>query len=190
MIFLVRIFVFLSLCSTLLSCKKSILKSNTSEFTKIYDQLLDDGKTEKVTLDTEVHSYTFILSEDKNLKSIGYQSHSNLSTTNYEIEIIRDSDSSVVYSNVHQFSSTSISYVSLTTPLSLQNGVSFTVRRIQSNWLPDISNTIGHVIKTEQTDYPLHYGTMKITKTQFHDKQTLNPSLDYFALPRIDLVFE
>jgi hypothetical protein len=176
----------------LISCKKGKFKTNDSDFQKIYNKVIKWKNKSRASWDTEVHSYTFKLSENKTLKSIGYQSYSSLQSTDYIIEIINASDSSVVYSGGHKFSSSDISYVSPNYGVQLQSGVTYTITRIQANWVQYITETIGHGVRTEQSDYPLNYGSMTITETNRYDfgDTQIDPSSKNTMLPRIDLVFE
>lgn len=134
--------------------------------------------------------FTLTLSENKILKSIGYQSHEDLSTTDYVFEIINNSDSSIVYSGAHKFSSNDISNVTPTNSVNLVSGISYTIRRIQTNWQQDIAKTIGHIVITEPSVYPLQFGVLKITESQFHDSQSTSTWQINQALPRIDIVLE
>jgi hypothetical protein len=181
------LFLFLSIA--LISCKKDTFKTNNSDFQHIYNDLIKSGHKARITWDTEVHSYTFILNENKAIKSFGYQSQSSLSSTAYIIEIINNADSSIVYSGGHLFSSTEISYATPNTQINLQGGVQYTLNRIQTNWGQYITETIGHIVETEQSDYPLSYGSLTITETSFHDYGASSSWQKFNALPRIDLVF-
>jgi hypothetical protein len=185
-----KIFFFSILSIALISCKKDKFETNNSEFENIYNDLIDSGNETDITWDAEVHSYSFTLSENRSITSIGYQSHSDLSTTDYLIEIINNNDSSLIYSSGHQFSSTDISYVSPTSPINLQSGIPYTLNRIQTNWGQYITETIGHIVKTEPTDYPVSYGVLTITETNFFDFGSESSWTKYKALPRIDFVLE
>jgi hypothetical protein len=174
----------------LISCEKGKFKTNNSEFQMIYNDLIKSGNEADITWDAEVHAYEFVLSENKSITSIGYQSHANLNSTDYLIEIIDNTDSSIVYSGGHQFSSDKLSYVVPNSPINLQSGVSYTLKRIQTNWGQYITETIGHLVKTEQSDYPLTYGALTITETRFHDDSYTSTWQKFKALPRIDIVLE
>lgn len=174
----------------ILSCKKDGFDTKNSDFQKVYNNLIADGKTEEFTLDTEVHEYTFTLTEDKVLFVIGYKSHPDLKSTDYTIEIIDNSDSSTIYSEEHQFRSNRISYVTPSLPVSFQSGVSYTVRRIQSNWGSNIALTIGELVKTIESDYPISDGIITITESDFTDSDGAPRGHKFFAVPQIDLVFE
>jgi hypothetical protein len=180
---------FILLSIALISCNKGKFKTNDSDFQHIFNDLVKSGHKADVTWDAEVHSYTFILNENKSIKSFGYQSHSSLSSTEYLIEIINNTDSSIVYSGGHLFSSNDISYVTPNSQLNLQSGVHYTLNRIQTNWGQYITETIGHLVKTEQSDYPLSFGSLTITETSFHDDGSSSSWQKFRALPRVDLVF-
>ena len=180
---------FICLSVFLISCKKGKFKTNDSDFQNIYNGLIKKGHKADITWDAEVHSYTFTLSENKSVKLIGYQSQSSLSTKDYIIEIIKNSDSSIVYSGGHRFKSNALSYIKPNTPINLTSGVSYTLNRIQTNWGQYITETIGHIVKTEQSDYPLCHGSLTITETSFHDSNSSSSWQKFQALPRIDIVF-
>lgn len=180
-----------ALSISLTACNKSQFSGNNSEFEQIHNQLIDNGNEADETMDTEVHSYNFTLSENKTLSSIGYESNPDLSNVDYLIEIINTSDSSVVYSGDHQFSDNSISYVSPTTTVNLQSNVVYQLNRVQTNWNPYINQTIGHLVRTTDADYPLNSGALTITESNFFDYGEAPQNwTQNFALPRIDLVFE
>lgn len=181
---------FILLSIALFSCKKGKFKTNNSDFQEIYNGLIKSGNKTDVTWDAEVHSYTFVLNENKTIQSFGYQSQSSLSSTEYLIEIINNTDSSIVYSGGHLFSSSDISYVSPNSPINLQSDIHYTLNRIQTNWGQFITETIGHIVKTEQSDYPLSEGSLTIIETNFHDYGSSSSWQKFQALPRIDLVFD
>ncbi|CAG5081445.1 hypothetical protein [Parvicella tangerina] len=173
------------------SCKKGKLKSSNSDFSDLYNQLISDGYETDNTWDAEVHSYNFVLSSNKTLNSIGYQSHEDLSSTPYIIEIFNLDDSVVVYSGDHIFDVNDISYETPNTTVSLQAGVNYQVSRIQTNWGQYVTETIGHLVKTDDSVYPVSSGVLTITESNFHDfgEQDLSWAKNQ-ALPRIDLVFD
>ena len=105
-------------------------------------------------------------------------------------EIINNNDSSVIYSSGHQFSSTDISYVSPASVINLQSGTPYTLNRIQTNWGQYITETIGHVVKTEPSDYPISYGVLTITESNFYDFGSESSWSKHNALPRIDIILE
>mgnify|MGYP006901764163 CR=1 FL=1 len=180
----------LLLVFALMSCKKGKVKTNNSDFQNIYNNLIDSGNKTDNTWDAEVHSYTFILSENKAITSIGYQSHPDLSSTDYLIDIINNNDSSIVYSSGHRFNSNVLAYVTPNSPIVLQSGVSYTLNRIQTNWGQYITETIGHLVHTAPSDYPITHGVLTITETNFHDFGSTNSWAKFQALPRIDIVFD
>ncbi len=170
-----------------ISCKKEKFNTKNTDFQKAFNEKLDAGSESAITMDTEVHSYTFVLSEDKSLASIGYQSVEAIETANYLIEIRDNSDSSLVYSEESTFKSNKMSYITAGAPIVLQGGVSYSISRIQTNWTGNITNTIGHLVKTSESDYPISYGILTITESNFHDHGKNDTNLRYYALPRIDM---
>ncbi|NOQ71461.1 MAG: hypothetical protein GQ574_05645 [Crocinitomix sp.] len=172
------------------SCNREKFDTEDSDFQNIYNNLIDDGNDWEVTMDTEVHAYDFILSEDRTIKSIGYQSHSDLTSTEYVIGILNNIDSSIVYSEGHLFNSDDISYAIPSSTVNLESGVPYTISRIQTNWATYITQTIGHGVRTDSTHYPVSNGVLTITETNSHDYGETNYYLTDYILPRIDLVFE
>ncbi len=172
------------------SCKKDKFDSQNADFQTLYDNLIDDGKDEELTMDLEIHEYTFTLSEDKALFVIGYKSHEDLRPTDYIIEIVDNTDSSIVYNEDHQFPDGKMTYVTPNVPVNFQSGVSYTVRRIQPNWGDNIGATIGTLVKTDETDYPISSGIMTINESDFRAIDFNFNSHKFFAVPQIELIFE
>jgi hypothetical protein len=183
-------FIFFLVSVALISCKKGKFKTNDSDFQNIYNSLIKSKHDADITWDAEVHSYNFVLSENKSITSIGYQSQPELNSTDYIIEILNNTDSSVVYSGSHQFSSNELSYVVPNNLINLQSGVHYTINRIQTNWGQYITETVGHLVHTEQSDYPLNYGVLTITESKFHDYGSMSSWQKFKGLPRIDIVLE
>ena len=66
--------------------------------------------TDEVFFDTEVHEYSFVLSEDKEVCEIGYQSQPEIFSALYLMEIIDSSTGMIIYSG------NPVSYTHLTLP--------------------------------------------------------------------------
>jgi hypothetical protein len=173
-----------------ISYTKQKFNTQGSDFQHIHNELTSNGHETAVKMDTEVHSYTFNLNENKVITSIGYQKHQDLGSTNYLIEIISMSDSITIYSQGHQFGTNNLNYINPTFPILLESGKAYTISRIQTNWGQYITETIGHIVKTAPSDYPLNHGPLTILETNFNDFGSVNPSLKNYALPRIDIVLE
>lgn len=166
----------------------SIQCNNTnSEFQSIFKNMLSSGYEEDVSFDTEIHEYTFTLSADREICKIGYQSQPGISSTPYLIEIVDNSKNVIIYSNNHTFSSTSTSYVTPTSTINLQSGVSYTIKRIQTNWKTDITFTIGRLARKNQMDFPYSSGIMTISTADFYQR---GGPLTELAVPYIDLIFK
>jgi hypothetical protein len=149
--------------------------------------MLSSGYEEDVSFDTEIHEYTFTLSADREVCKIGYQSQPGISSTPYLIEIVDNSNNVIIYSNNHTFSSTTTSYVTPTSTINLQSGLSYTIRRIQTNWKTDITFTIGRLARKNQMDFPYSSGIMTITTADFYQR---GGPLTELAVPYIDLIFK
>ena len=161
--------------------------ASSSEFQNIFDDMIANGHGDDVFFDSEIHEYTFSLSESKELCKIGYQSQPGISSTPYLIEILESATGTVVYSNNHVFSSTATSYITLTSVLSLDAGASYTIRRIQTNWGSNIGNTIGRLARKSPMSFPYSNGIMTISSANFY--QNGGPSADV-GVPYIDLILK
>ncbi len=185
-----RIIYLMALSLLVIGCKKANFNTKKTDFQEAFNEQLTAGNEGRITMDTEVHTYTFVLSEDKTLLSVGYQSQEAIKTTNYLIEIRDNNDSSIIYSQESAFKSNKMSYSTTGTPITLHSGVSYSISRIQTNWAGNITNTIGHIVKTSESDYPISFGALTITGSNFHDHGENDTNLRYFGLPRIDIELE
>ncbi|PKW29151.1 hypothetical protein [Flavobacterium lindanitolerans] len=162
-----------------------------SEFSQLYTTTLasDPSFTDVTTMDLQTHEYTFVLSANKTVCSIGYQGNANLYTANipYLIEIVDNSTNTVVYSGNHVFDSALTDYVSIT-PTALTAGTSYTLKRTVTNYLGNIGNTVGRLLRFNgPSPYPVSNTLMTITASDFYG--TGGPVPD-FGIPYIDIVFQ
>lgn len=162
--------------------------ATNSIFGQLYDNLATtSGYQDKIFMDTEIHAYTFTLNNQQEVCKIGYQSQTDIATVPYLMEIVDNSTSLVVYSGSHVFSDTNTSYVTPNSTVILQANTSYTIKRIQSNWAPFISSTIGRVVENRQgMSFPYNFNGMTISSTNFYQNGGPVPN---FAVPYIDLVF-
>tara|TARA_B100001059_G_scaffold117340_1_gene117608 strand:- start:295 stop:801 length:507 start_codon:yes stop_codon:yes gene_type:complete len=160
--------------------------------------------TDEVFFDTEVHEYSFVLSEDKEVCEIGYQSQPEIFSALYLMEIIDSTTGMIIYSGNHNFSSSETSFVTpsstinspfaapLASTIVIQSGVTYTLRRtiLLNNANGQFSNLIGRVARRSEMSFPYTEGAMTITSTNFYQA---NPSgggsLLNYAVPYIDLIF-
>jgi hypothetical protein len=161
--------------------------NSSSDFQTLYQNMLGSGHTDKVTYDTEIHEYTFVLSLDQEVCEIGYQSQPGLATTPYVIEIVETNTNNIIYSDSHTFSATGTSYVTPTSTINLTAGTSYTIKRIQTNWGANIGNTIGRLATQNTMGFPYTNGTITITGSNLH--QNGGPAIDY-GVPYIDIIFK
>jgi hypothetical protein len=175
----------------ILSCTsnndETVDNNTTSDFQLLFQNLINSNYTDEVTFDTEIHEYTFVLSTNKEISKIGYQSQPGIATTPYLMEIVDNSTSNIIYSGAHIFSSTETSYRTPHSVINLQAGVSYTIKRIQINWGNNIENTIGRLIMNTPMSFPYTHGIVTITSTNFH--QNGGPIKD-IAIPFIDFIFK
>ena len=151
-----------------------------------------NGHTDDVFIDTEIHEYTFVLSENKEVCEIGYQSQPAISTALYLIEIIDNTNNLAVYSGNHIFSASETSYVTPGSTTNLQLETSYTLRRtiLLSDANGQFGSIIGRIARKSEMNFPYTDGIMSITSANFY--QASNPggvSLLDDAVPYIDLIF-
>ncbi len=142
-------------------------------------------------IDLATHEYTFNVAADKTICSIGYQGNANLNAGNiaYTIEIYNNTKSTLVYSGNHVFGSASTSYKPIT-GVSLTAGNSYTIRRIASNSIGNIANTMGRILSFTPASggFPATFGELTITSSDFYDG--IGKPIPNAGIPYIDIVFE
>ena len=135
----------LSILIIVLSCRKYEVKSScdhsSSSFQSIFQNMILNEYTDEAFFDTEIHEYSFVLTEDKEVCEIGYQSQPAISSALYLIEIIDSTTGTIIYAGNHNFSSSETSFVAPTSTINspfaapvvsmidLQSGVTYTLRR-------------------------------------------------------------
>lgn len=162
-----------------------------SEFTQLYAATLASNVsfTDVTTMDLLTHEYTFEVNTNETVCSIGYQGNANLYAANipYLIEIVDNGTNTVIYSGNHVFDSAQTEYVSIT-PTNLTAGTSYTLRRTVTNYLGNIGNTVGRLLRFNgPSPYPVSNAAMTITSSDFYG--TGGPVPD-FGIPYIDIIFQ
>lgn len=187
--------IFLVSVSTLLlvfsSCRENdeeetCIGSN-NDFQLLFNELTNNGYEEKVSMDTEVHQYSFILNEDMNLCKIGYQSYEQVEDREYLIEIIDSASGDILMSQSSKFSADEVSYLEPNASVRLEANTKYSIRRVLTDWSPYISNTIGHYVRKDSMEFPYAFGVIRITDSYFY--QGGGP-IKNFAIPYIELVFK
>lgn len=163
--------------------------SVNTDFQQLYTNVVNlAGHQNTITFDTEIHEYTFQLSVNKTVCSIGYQSQPAIATTPYLMEIV-DASNTVIYSGNHVFSSANTSYVPIT-PTPLLANQNYTVRRtiLLVNAGNNFANIIGRLVNQPGAlvSFPQSFGIMTITGANFY--QNGGPLLNR-GIPYIDLTF-
>ena len=158
-----------------------------------FDQLYNNvvtlpGHQNTNTFDTEIHEYTFMLSQSKTICSIGYQSQPATASTTYLMEII-DPSNTVIYSGNHVFSSANTSYVSIT-PTAIIANQPYKIRRtiLLVNAGNNFANIIGRVVNQPGAlvSFPQTFGIMTVTSANFY--QNGGPLLNQ-GIPYIDFAY-
>ena len=190
------------------SCRKQEVKSScdhsSSSFQSIFQSMILNEHTDEVFFDTEIHEYSFVLLEDKEVCEIGYQSQPAISSALYLIEIIDSATGTTIYDGNHNFSSSETSFVTPTSTINspfaapvvsmidLQSGVTYTLRRtlLLDNANGQFINLIGRVARKGEMSFPYTEGTMTITSANFYQATPSGGgSLLNYAVPYIDLIF-
>ena len=179
-------------CSPTPSPPSSSCNTVGTDFQNLYtstlasDPLFDDY----TTMDLVTHEYTFDVNTNKTICSIGYQGNANLFAANvpYTIEIYNNTTSTMVYTGNHVFDSAIVDYQSIT-PTLLVAGDSYTIRRIASNYLSNIGNTIGRICRfnTGTVPFPVTSGAITIYSSNFYGTGGPVPN---FGIPYIDIAFQ
>ncbi len=141
-------------------------------------------------MDLVTHEYTFDVNTNKTICSVGYQGNANLFAANvpYVIEIYDNTTSTMVYTGTHVFDSAVVDYQAIA-PTALVAGNSYTIRRIASNYLGNIGNTIGRICRFNSgaVPYPVTSGAITINSSNFYG--TGGPAAN-FGIPFIDIAFQ
>lgn len=167
--------------------------SSNTTFNQLYNDLLLNSGMGYADFESvgggEVHSYDFEVTSAKTICKIGYRSQTAINATPYLIEILDNNSNTVIYSGSNVFSDTVTSYVSIP-PITLNVGVIYTIRRIQTNWGGNVANKSGRMLcnAAGSFNFPLVMGALKITNPKLYDVGSSQN--DSFALPYIDIVFE
>lgn len=170
---------------------QSSCNTANSEFNQLYATTLASNAayTDVTTMDLLTHEYTFEVSTNETVCSIGYQGNMNLYNANipYLMEIVDNSTNTVIYSGNHLFDYTQTEYVSIT-PVNLTAGTSYTIKRTVTNYLGNIANTVGRLLRFNgPSSYPVSNATITITGSDFYG--TGGPVPD-FGIPYIDIAFQ
>lgn len=150
--------------------------------------------TDIVSIDINVHEYTFRVPANRKVCQIGYRSNANIAAANlpYTIEIV-DAANTVVYTGNHVFSATATSYISVNFVL-LANQL-YTIRRIlpNSGYLGNLANLTGRIVNFSPTAgiFPIANSGITVTRTNCYAiGNASSTSLVNLTLPFIDIVFE
>lgn len=147
------------------------------------------GHANSNTFDTEIHEYTFTLSANKTICSIGYQSQTAIAGTPYLIEVIDVAANTVIYSGNQVFSSVSTSYVSVP-PIPIIANQQYTIRRtiLLVNAGNSFANIIGRVVNQPGAlvSFPQNFGIMTVTGANFY--QNGGPLVNR-GIPYIDFAY-
>jgi hypothetical protein len=184
---MLKIFLSITLMSILFSnCGKennSACDDTTSLFSQLYCDLTFNTLSDGIKVGGYSQSYTFTLSEDKELSQIGYQSPSNVSNGMYDISIFDSQNSSLIYGQSHYFSDSEITYITLSQPLTLVANNFYEISRGQVNGtLPDSlgRGAVGSL------NFPYTKGVLTITNSKYRS----NNSIPTEGIPFIDLIFK
>lgn len=143
-----------------------------------------------VNMDLVTHEYTFKANANKTICTLGYQGNAALYAANipYTMEIYNVTTSTMIYSGPHIFNSVATDYQTIT-PTPIVAGNIYAVRRIASNYLGNIGNTIGRVCRKNAgpVQFPATNGAITIMSSNFYGTGGPVPN---FGIPYIDIVFQ
>lgn len=173
--------------------------TTNTPFQQLYNPLNSSAFPENLSgyNNAVTHEYTFNVTNAATICSIGYQSQAALATQNYQIDVFDTVTSTVVASIISTFSSTTTSYVSLSTPLVLAAGRSYKIKRYGPATAAN-PNGAGRCISNNVTgagnvSFPKTSGNLTITDSDFYT-QNLNGQVsagdNNNSLPYIDIVFQ
>ncbi len=148
------------------------------------------GNTDMVTYDSEIHEYSFRLSSNKTVCSVGYQSQPAIASLPYTIELRDSTTNTTVFSISSTFSSSATSYVSVPSNPVLTTGHVYTLKRIITSYGGLITNTVGRMaISTSFTplSFPTSSGNMSIIGSKYYQNAT---AVSDVGIPFIDIVFK
>lgn len=146
---------------------------------------------DQVSIDLLTHEYTFSLSTNKTICSIGYKGNAVLFANNlpYTIQIV-DASNTVIYTGTHLFDSTATSYVTIT-PTNLIANQSYTIRRTlpAGGYMGNLANTTGRLLNFTAASgaFPATLGGLTITSSNFYGAGGPIPNA---GIPYIDIVFQ
>lgn len=147
------------------------------------------GSTDINTMDLLTHEYTFTPTANEVICQVGYQGNAVLfaSSIPYNIEIVNSSNT-VLYTGNHIFQSTAMDYKTVG-PVSLSAGQSYTIRRTVTNYLGNITNTVGRMLSFNlpANHFPVTNNGLTITASKFYG--TGGP-VNNIGIPYIDIVFQ
>jgi hypothetical protein len=187
---------------TIISCSPSstapipaACSTTGTDFQNIYLTTLSSNSTydDYTSMDLVTHEYTFNMFANKTVCKIGYQGNATLyaSSIPYTIEIYDVTAANMVYSGNHVFNSVATDYVTPSSTINLLSGHTYTIRRIASNYLGNISNTIGRICRFNSAPLPsaanLTGSFMAITGSDFYGTGGPIPN---FGIPYIDISFQ
>ncbi len=164
--------------------------TTNTDFSQLYAAAVaQPGHSDTSGFESEIHEYTFTISETKTICSVGYQSQPAIADVPYLIKIINNNTNTVLYSASHVFSSTNTSYVSIT-PTVVKAGDSYTIRRtlLLSNVGNLQANLAGRVVTDNGAveTFPKAFGLMTITGSHFYHNGVNNVDT---GIPFIDISY-
>ena len=171
--------------------------TTTSDFDSLYTGLASNTSVynDTDTIDLQVHSYTFSVNTQKTICSIGYRAQPEMTSRTYEIKITDVGNNAVLFDGFHLFSTSSTSYVTPSSTITLNPGRVYKLERIQNNYAGTPSgllNTIGRVVHHNSFSpitFPQSFGNINVLGASAYDVNANPVFLDNF-IPFIDIRFQ
>ncbi len=178
-------------CGTSTPTPSACITSNTL-FQQIYTATVADTNNQDiVTYDNTIHEYTFTLSANKTVCSVGYQSIPAVASIPYIIKLQDTTTNTTIFTISSVFSSTATSYVAVPSTPTLVAGHTYILSRTLTNDLGNIGNTVGRLVKSianPNLTFPAAVGVMTINSSRLHEASTSGAF--NFGIPYIDIVFQ
>jgi hypothetical protein len=114
------------------SMQQSCNNSN-SNFSNLYDDIIiNEDLLSYDTIESSLHAYVFMVSSQKQICSIGYQSFHEDATVPYDIIIKEEATNTILYSGSHLFTQNEMSYANLSQNIILKPNTEYVMSRIKT----------------------------------------------------------
>ncbi len=176
-------------CSTSASCD-----TNNTYFNQIFTSTLTLNPS--ITQDVLTYiadatsAYNFTVSSNQSICQVGLKADATLNTP-YLIEIINNTNSTLLYSGTHSFSSSATSYVSVG-QITVSSGNSYSIKATQTGTASNSKTYFRCLGNTDKSalPFPRTSGSLTITGSyRYYPNLAVNGNFNQM-IPYIDIVFQ